>query len=293
MNGSILRTQLPAKEVRRIWRSLRRHEKERSNAGKDARARRLRTDTGDFYACVDCDCERCGRAGRHHQWPTRKRRRDDLARESIRPRNSPVCALLPDARRHHAVSDVDGGSYQEQSGNPVHAAGLQGPGEPRGRLLADDLRGTERAVDWQPEESAAGRRRTKLEFFGQRRRIWLAVWQWAIAVAIGEQLVFREFVVREFLVWQLVVRKLVIRELVVWKFVVQQWQQFERGESAGAECGAGNAERAVFGYILGAAVDCQLRRHDGRDRRKYHRRGEQGQQGLHHLVRQSKELPPV
>src|SRR6266481_66723 len=186
MNGSILRTPLPAKEVRRIWRSRRRHEKELSNAAKIARAGRLRTDTGDFYACIDCDCERCGRAGRHHQWPARKRRRDDLARESIRPRNSPICALLPDARRHRAVSNVDGGSYQEQSGNPVHAAGVQGPGEPGGRILADDLRGTERAVDWQREESASRSRRTELEFFGQRRRIWVAVWRWAIAVAIGE-----------------------------------------------------------------------------------------------------------
>src|SRR5882762_260140 len=198
MNGSILRTQLPAKEVRRIWRSLRRHEKERSNAATIARAGRLRPDTGDFHACIDCDCERCGRAGRPHQWTARKRRRDDLAGESIRARNSPVCALLPDARRHHAVSDVDGGSDQEQSGNPVHAAGLQGPGEPGGRLLADDLRGTERAADWQPEESASRSRRTELEFFGQRRRIWLAVWQWASAVAIGEQLVFWKL-----FVWQL------------------------------------------------------------------------------------------
>src|SRR6267378_1686484 len=180
MTGSILRTRLPAKGVRRIWRSLRRHEKERSNATKIARTRRLRPDAGDFYACIDCDCERCGRAGRPHQWTARKGGRDDLARESIRPRNSPICALLPDARRHHAVSDVDGGSYQEQSGNPVHAAGLQGPGEPGGRLLADDLRGTEWTADWQPEEPAAGRRRTKLEFFGQRRRIWVAVRRHAI-----------------------------------------------------------------------------------------------------------------
>src|SRR6266481_1851951 len=167
MNGSILRTQLRAKEVRRTWRSLRRHEKERSNAEKIARTRRLRSDAGDFYACIDCDCERCGRAGRPYQWPARKRRRDDLARESIRPRNSPVCALLPDARGHHAVSDVDGGSHQEQSGNPVHAAGLQGPGEPGGRLLAADLRWTEWTTDRQPEESASGSKRTKFEFVGQ------------------------------------------------------------------------------------------------------------------------------
>src|SRR5258708_34105022 len=98
MSGSILRTQLPAKEVRRIWRSLRRHEKERSNAAQYARAGRLRPATGDFYACVDCDAERCGRAGRHDQAPTRKRRRDEMTRESIRPRKSRLAGLLTYAR---------------------------------------------------------------------------------------------------------------------------------------------------------------------------------------------------